>query len=93
MKFSIASLACVLTATVMFFVRGGADWSAGFGAAWWSLVLGAVALSLVAIAVAVATRRTTTEERRVAIVGLALPGLLAVPVVTWLLITFIPLAD
>ena len=92
MRFSIASLGCLLTATFLFVVSGGSDWSAGFATAWWSLFVGAVALSLVAIAVAVATRRAT-EARRVAVVVLALPALLAIPVLIWLIISLAPLAN
>jgi hypothetical protein len=92
MKFSIASLGCLLIATFLLFARGGSDWSSGFATAWGSLFVGAVALSLVAIAVAVATRRAT-EQRRVAIVLLALPALVAIPLLIWLIITVAPLAD
>jgi Kef-type K+ transport system membrane component KefB len=92
MRFSLASLGCLLTATLVFVARGGSDWSAGFAAAWWTVFVGAVALSLVSIAVTVATRRDT-EERRVAIVVLALPALFAVPVLIWSIITLAPLAN
>jgi hypothetical protein len=76
----------------MFIVRGPANWSRAFGASWYGLFSAAVAFALAAL-IAAALSHDLALKRRLAIIGLSLPALLAVPVLAWALVTFVPLAD
>ena len=89
---ALSSLACLAVAGLMLVVRGAANWSQGFAVAWYGLFGGAVVLAIAAVAVAVLSRHVALK-RRVTIVGLSLPALLAVPLLIWLVLTLAPLAD
>src|SRR5436190_14329948 len=92
MKFSIASLSCLVAAIVMISIRGGEDWSAAFGVAWYGLFGVAVVLAIVAVGIAVAARGVT-GSRRLLIVALAIPALIAVPLLILVISMTAPLAN
>jgi hypothetical protein len=75
----------------MLAVRGAADWSRAFTVVWCGLFGAAVVLAVGALVVAVRSRAVL--KSRLAIVGLALPALLAVPLLIWLIVVLVPLAD
>jgi len=89
---AIASVLCLLVALSTLVVRGPSGWSHSFAATWYGLFGSAVLLAVAAIAHAVFARRSTARLR-LAVVGLALPALLAVPALIWLIVTVAPIAD
>jgi hypothetical protein len=91
MGVAVSSVACLSAAVLMLVVRGAADWSRTFTVVWYGLFGAAVALALAALVVAVRSRAVL--KRRLAIAGLALPALLAVPLLIWVIVTLVPLAD
>jgi len=92
MRFARSSVACLSAAVLMLVIRGAADWSRGFAVIWYALFGVAVILAVVALVVAGASR-DIGSKRRLAIVGLSLPALIAVPLLIWLIVTLAPLAD
>jgi hypothetical protein len=92
MKLSIASLVCLAVAVLMLVVRGSADWSRSFAALWYGTFALAVALGLAAVVATIASRGVATR-RRVVTVVLALPALVAVPLLIWTIVVLAPLAD
>jgi len=92
MRFAIASIACLSAAVLAVAVRGAADWSRSFATTWYALFGAAVLLAVVAL-VAALVEREASLGRRLAIVSLALPALLAVPALLWVIATLAPLAD
>ena len=91
MRLSIASLSRLAVAVAMFAIRGGENWSRAFAETWYGLFGGAVVLAIAAVVFAIATRGAT-GRRRLAIVTLALPALVAVPLLIWVFIALVPLA-
>jgi hypothetical protein len=73
-------------------VRGAADWSGGFAVLWYGLFGATVVLAIGGL-IAAWLSRDVALKRRLAIVGLSLPALVAVPVLIWLIVTLVPLAD
>jgi hypothetical protein len=59
---------------------------------WYGLFGGSVVLAIAAVALAALSRRVASE-RRLTIVVLSLPALIAVPLLIWLIVTLAPLAD
>lgn len=59
---------------------------------WYGLFGAAVVLAVAALAAA-GLSRDVALRRRLAIVGLSLPALLAVPLLIWAVVTLAPLAD
>ena len=88
----MASLACLALAALMLAIRGTANWSRSFAEIWYGTFGAAVVLGLAAVVVAIATRRATRRDRTLTI-GLALPALIAVPLLIWLIVTIAPYAD
>jgi hypothetical protein len=89
---AVSSLACLVAAVLMLVVRGTANWSRGFAVTWYGLFGGSVVLAIAAVALAALSRRVASE-RRLTIVVLSLPALIAVPLLIWLIVTLAPLAD
>ena len=89
---AVSSLACLVAAVLMLAVRGAANWSRGFAVTWYGLFGASVVLAVAAVAVA-ALSRQLASERRLTIVVLSLPALVAVPLVILLIVTLAPLAD
>ena len=87
-----ASIACLTGAGLLLVVRGPANRSTAFAASWYGLFGAAVVLAVAALVVA-ALSREVPSRRRLAIVGLSLPALLAVPLLLWAILTLAPLAD
>jgi hypothetical protein len=76
----------------MLVVRGSANWSSAFAVVWYGLFGAAVVLAVAALVVA-GLSRGSGAKRRLAIVGLSLPALVAVPLLIWLIVTLAPLAN
>ena len=91
-RLALSSLVCLAVAVLMLIVRGAANWSGGFTVAWYCVFGAAVVLAIAAVAVA-AFSRQVASKRRLTIVGLSLPALVAVPLLIWLIVTLAPLAD
>jgi hypothetical protein len=91
-RLATASIGLLTTAVLMLVVRGPSDWSSAFGLSWYGLFAAAVGLALAAL-VAAALSRELALKRRLAIIGLSLPALLAAPVLLWAVVTLAPLAD
>jgi hypothetical protein len=87
-----SSIACLTAAVFVLVVRGAADWSRAFAVVWYGLFGAAVVLAFAALVVA-GLSRGVALRRRLAMVGLSLPALLAVPLLIWLILTLAPLAD
>lgn len=92
MKLSIASVVFLVLASVMLAVRGASDWSPAFGFTWYGVFGVAVILAVGAVGVAVAGRGLS-GRRRSAIILLALPALVAVPLAIEVILTLAPLAN
>ena len=92
MSLARASIACLSVAVLMLVVRGAADWSGTFAATWYGLFAAAVVLAVAALVVA-ALSRDVTLRRRLTIVGLSLPALVAVALLLWAIVTLAPLAN
>jgi hypothetical protein len=85
------SFGCLSAAVLLWVVRGPTNWSRAFGVTWYGLFGAAVVLAVAALVVALLSR--DAPKRRLLIVGLSLPALIAVPVLIWALVTFVPLTD
>jgi hypothetical protein len=92
MRLATASIGCLLGAVLLLVARGADNWSRAFAVGWYGLFGAAVALALAAL-VAAALSRGPGLKRRLTIIGLSLPALLAVPVLLWAIVTLAPLAD
>jgi hypothetical protein len=92
MRLAGSSTACLAAALIMVLVRGADDWSQAFAFTWYGLLAIAVVLAVVALAVA-GRSRDVAGKRRLAIVGLSLPALLAVPLLVWAVLALAALAD
>jgi hypothetical protein len=90
--FARASIACLTGTGLLLVVRGPANWSTAFAATWYGLFGAAVVLAVAALVIA-ALSPDVPSRRRLAIVGLSLPALLAVPLLLWAIVTVAPLAD
>jgi hypothetical protein len=87
-----ASITCLSAAVFILVVRGPANWSRALAMTWYGLFGAAVVLAVAALAVA-GLSRDVPSKRRLTIVGLSLPALLAVPLLIWAVATLAPLAD
>jgi hypothetical protein len=92
MRLGAASVVCLTTAILMLVVRGSADWSRAFGLTWYG-VFGAAVVFAVAAAAAAVAAPAVTARRRLTIAALALPGIVAVPILIWMIVAVAPLAD
>ena len=92
MRAGIVSVLLLALAIVMLFAAGLADWSETFALTWNTVFGGAVLSALVAL-ISALVHRDATVERRVAAVTLALPALLALAGLIWLIATLAKLAD
>jgi hypothetical protein len=92
MRFATASIVCLSGAVLMLVVRGPDNWSGSFGVVWYGFFGAAVVLGLAALA-AGGLSGDVASKRRLAIIGLALPALFAVPLLIWAIVTLAPLAD
>jgi len=80
---SCASIAAIVLLLV---TRGASDWSGAFAVVWYGLFAFGVVSALVAVGAALVSR--APGRRRLLIVALALPALVAVPLFILLLATF-----
>jgi len=92
MKLSIVSLACLQIAILMLTVRGAENWSTSFAFLWYGTFGIAVVLALASGIVAIAMRGVTISYRVLTVV-FALPALLALPLLIWIILVLAPLAD
>jgi hypothetical protein len=92
MRFSVASAMLLVLAALLLAIRGAADWSQSFAVAWYGVFGTAAILSVAAVAAAVGSRQLSAG-RRATIILLALPALVAVPMLIALVRTLAPLAD
>jgi hypothetical protein len=92
MRLGAVSLICLTLAILMLAVRGAADWSTSFAVTWYGVFGAAVVLAFAAATAAVVARHDA-PMRRLAILALALPALVAVPALIWVVATVAPLAD
>lgn len=84
MRLAFASVGCLATAFVLYVIHGPYDWSASFVLLWYGLLGAATILAAPATAIAFLNRRIPVRLR-VAIAAMALPGLLGVPAVVWMI--------
>jgi hypothetical protein len=92
MRPGVVSLLLLGLAFVMLAVRGAANWSATFALTWYGVFGGAVLFALIALVSAV-VQQGATIGRRLGVIALALPALLAATVFISLIPTFARLAD
>ena len=92
MRLGAASVVCLTAAILMLAVRGSADWSKWFGVTWYA-VFGAAVVFAMAAATRAVVAPDVAARRRLTIAALALPAMLAVPILIWAILTLAPLAD
>lgn len=92
MGLAVSSLACLAVAVLLLAVRGGADWSRGVAVTWYGVFGAAVVFAVAAVAVAVHARHLA-PRRRLTVVGLSLPALVALPLLIWLVASLAPLTN
>lgn len=92
MRLGAASVLCLTTAILMLVIRGPADWSRPFGLTWYG-VFGAAVVFAIAAATVAAVTPGVAAKRRLTIAALALPALIAVPLLILAILTLAPLAD
>jgi hypothetical protein len=72
--------------------RGAENWSTSFAFLWYGTFGTAVVLALASVIVAIPMRGVTSSYRLLTIV-LALPALIALPLLIWIIVMLAPLAD
>ena len=92
MKFAVASVMFLVLSAVMLAIRGAANWSQSFTVTWYGVFGSAVILAVAAVAVARGSRRLS-DRRQAMIVLVALPALVAVPVLIVEILRHSPVAD
>jgi hypothetical protein len=92
MPLARASIVCLSATVLLLLVRGPSNWSRAFGVTWYGLFLASVVFAVAGLFVALLSRDASLK-RRLVIVSLSVPALLAVPALIWAIVTLVPLAN